>query len=221
MKNSYLAVTPDPMTGQYHPLVKGLEKSGRIINGTLRVHVEWPEELLNAPLKLIPPYPDLPMEKVYPRIETPQTPEVSVRDYGKGRIVYFPWDIDRTFWEVLCVDHLQLLDNGFRWALGIDPPVSVTGPGVLDISVWEQENSITVHLVNLTNPMMMKGPFRELITVGEQTVRLRVPGRGKPSRIHLLVRGEAVPFEVEQSGIVFRVPSILDHEVVAIDINRS
>ncbi|MDA0196787.1 MAG: hypothetical protein O2887_17195 [Bacteroidetes bacterium] len=37
-------------------------------------------------------------------------------------------------------------------------------PGdIIDVTAWRQENSMTVHLVNLTNPMMLKGPFRELI----------------------------------------------------------
>ena len=40
------------------------------------------------------------------------------------------------------------------------------GPGVLDVTVWRQRDSMTVHLVNLTNPMMMKGPLREIIPVG-------------------------------------------------------
>ena len=43
--------------------------------------------------------------------------------------------------------------------------------GVLDLSIWRQKNSLTVHLVNLTNPMMMKGPVREIIPVSRQQVR--------------------------------------------------
>ena len=31
----------------------------------------------------------------------------------------------------------------------------------LDVTVWRQENSATLHLVNLTNPMAMRGFVRE------------------------------------------------------------
>jgi hypothetical protein len=75
----------------------------------------------------------------------------------ESRIVYFPWDIDRTFWEVLGVDHGRLLRNAIERAASEAPPVTVTGSGMLDVTIWRQERSMTVHLVNLTNPMMMKG----------------------------------------------------------------
>ncbi len=38
----------------------------------------------------------------------------------------------------------------------------------MDVTPWRQRNSMTVHLVNLTNPMFMKGPFREIYRVGAQ-----------------------------------------------------
>ena len=57
---------------------------------------------------------------------------------------------------------------------------------------------MTVHLVNLTNPMMMKGPFRELIPVGEQRVVVRLPDGAVAGKVHLLVAGRDLP--VEQDG---------------------
>ena len=110
------------------------------------------------------------MEKVYPRVPKTDVAEVYLREVGRGRVVYFPWDIDRIFWEVLCRRPRQLLRNAVRWATNEEPPVDGHGPGVLDVTVWRQADSLTVHLVNLTNPMMMKGPLRELIPVGEQKV---------------------------------------------------
>ena len=145
-------------------------------------------------------------------------PQVFLREPGRGRVVYFPWDVDRTFWEVLSVDHFQLLRNAVQWATNEEPTATVVGPGVLDVTVWRQKDSLTVHLVNLTNPMMMKGPVRELLPVGGQTVRLRLPDGKRVKTVRLLAAGKVV--QAEQSGrdLTVAVPSVLDHEVVAVDV---
>jgi len=88
----------------------------------------------------------------------------------------------------------------------------------LDICVWRQKESVTVHLVNLTNPMMMKGPFRELIPLASQQVKVRLPQGRKAKKVHLLNSGES-PHTNEAAGVLtVWVPSILDHEIIAIDI---
>ena len=102
-------------------------------------------------------------------------PGVYAREEGRGRVVYFPFDLDRTFWEVLSNDHGLLLKNAVAWAHNEDQPLAVEGKGVLDVSLWMQKDSMAAHLVNLTNPMMMKGPLREIIPSPPQRVRIRVP----------------------------------------------
>ena len=218
MQNSYLRLEVDPATGQRHSLLAGLEDAPRVINATRRVVAAPTRPFPNPPLTLIPSYPDLPMEKVYPRVAKTSVPEVFLREAGGGRVVYFPGDIDRTFWEVLSVDHFKLLRNAVRWATNDEPPVRVLGAGVLDVTLWRQKDSITVHLVNLTNPMMMKGPVRELIPVGEQKVHVRLPAGAQAKRVRLLAAATKLP--VKQTGQYLRVtvPSVLDHEVVAIDL---
>jgi hypothetical protein len=221
MQNSYLRLEGDPQKGERHPLLAGLEKAPRIINGVNRLLVEPEEPVSNPPLTLIPSYPDLPMEEVYPRQDHTGIPQVFLRQVGEGRIVYFPWDIDRTFWEVFCVDHGKLLANAVAWATNEEPTVTVSGPGVLDIAVWQQAHSLTVHLVNLTNPMMMKGPIRELVPVGEQTVQIRLPAGRSPGQVHLL-RSGGTPVVAHADGVLtVTVPSIRDIEVVAVDFAES
>jgi hypothetical protein len=75
-----------------------------------------------------------------------------------------------------------------------------------------------VHLVNLTNPMMMKGPVRELFPVGEQQVMVRLPDGLKARRVQLLVADRALPHTQDGAYVTVAVPSIRDHEVVAIDV---
>jgi len=216
MQNSYLRLEHD--TARDHPLLKGLEDAPRIVNGVWRLEVEPREKFAQVPLTLIPSYPDLPMEKVFPRVEKTDIAQVFLRESGKGRVVYFPWDIDRTFWEVLSVDHFKLLRNAVEWATNEAPPVSVSGGGVLDVTAWRQKNSMTVHLVNLTNPMMMKGPLRELIPVSEQQVRLRLPDGARVSKVHLLAADRKPRFIQRGRELHIIVPSILDHEIVAVDL---
>jgi hypothetical protein len=133
-------------------------------------------------------------------------------------VVFFPWDLDRVFWEVMSPDHGKLLRNAVDWAANEARPVTVTGPGVLDVTVWRQKSSMTVHLVNLTNPMMMKGPFREFIPVGPERVRVRLPEGERAKKVQLLVAG-ARPRAEERGGYLeVTLPSIAVHEVVAIDL---
>ena len=77
---------------------------------------------------------------------------------------------------------------------------------------------MTVHLVNLTNPMMMKGPLRELIPVGEQQVVVRLPEGARARRVQLLREGRELPVQQDGNRLRLTVPSILDLEIVAIDL---
>ena len=94
---------------------------------------------------------------------------------GGGRVVYFPWNIGEVFWEVLNLDHSTPDRQRRPLGAGAEPRVEVTGPGVVDIAMREGDGRLAVHLVNLTNPMMMKGPIREVIPVGRQTVSVALP----------------------------------------------
>ncbi|MBL8213559.1 MAG: beta-galactosidase trimerization domain-containing protein [Bryobacterales bacterium] len=213
MQNAYLELHGP------HPLLKGLEDAPRIIHGVNRVHtIALDSGAGVAPLTLIPSYPDLPMEDVYPQVKPPGTPEVYVREVGKGRVVYFPWDIDRTFWDVLAVDHLRLMRNAVDWAMRGERVVEVTGPGVVDIAVWRQRDSLTVHVVNLTNAMMMKGPVRDIVPLAGQRVRLTLPKGTKAKGVRLLVSGERVQAQTRGEGIDVPLPPVGIHEVVAVDL---
>jgi hypothetical protein len=94
--------------------------------------------------------------------------------------------------------------------------VSVSGSGVIDVSAWDADDSITVHLVNLTNPMMMRGPIRELYPVGPLEVTVRHGRERAPGEVRLLVSGTTAAANVADRSVSFSIPSIADHEVAAL-----
>ena len=216
MKNSYLRLKSDPQTKQFHPVLKDLEDAFRIINTVYQVNVK-PNENFPAPVTLIPTYPDLPMEDVYPRAEETDTRELYLREIGKGRVAYIPGDIERSYWQILSDDHGKLLRNTLKWALDEEQMVDVKGPGILDVVPWRQKNSMTVHLVNLTNPMYMKGSFHELLPTYAE-VSIKIPANKKVSGVRLLMANSKPAFENKNGKVVLRVPKISDHEIIAIDL---
>jgi hypothetical protein len=66
--------------------------------------------------------------------------------------------------------------------------------------------------------MAMKGPYRDFFPVGPHTVRVRLPTGVQAKRARLLVADKEVALERTGAGVSVTVPSIRDHEVVAIEV---
>nr|AGS53656.1 beta-galactosidase [uncultured bacterium contig00086] len=212
MKNSYLRLEMETK----HPVLAGFHDTERIVNGNARLPVTPNVDFSDKPITLIPAYPDLPMEEVYPRQDHTGIAELYLRSYGDGRVAYFPWDIDATFWDLLTLDHLRLFINTLKWVHREEQIVTLRGPGVFDIAVWKQEKSLTVHLINMTNPMCMDGPVRELLPSFPQELCFNLPEGTKPCEVKLLSTGKAVQYKMDGRKLSLTLPSFLDHEVVAI-----
>ncbi len=200
---------------QGHPLCAGYDGAARIIAGTRQLPVTLHEGSAAA-LRAIPPFPDLPMEEVYQRAPA-MAPSVVVRETGAGgRVVYIAENIGETFWDVLAADHARLIGNAVRWALGRAPAVEVAGPGLVDVATRAGAGRLAVHLVNLTNPMAMKGPMREVLPVGAQQVALRWPEARPLPAARLLVAQRPVAARRAGGRIVFDVPELTIDEIVLV-----
>ena len=112
-----------------------------------------------------------------------------------------------------------MLSNAVDWALNGAHGLQVEGPGLLDVTLWRQENSVALHLVNLTNPMMMRGFVRESLPLAAQKITLSLPQGFAAGKISLLESGGAVRDLATRNGTLnFTVPGVSVHEVVAIDL---
>jgi hypothetical protein len=206
LHNSYLQIE------RSHPILAGFENTTLLPGPLNRVRIK---DVPNPVLTRVPPFPAYPPEMVYRETANTDGASVVVGE-PKGRVVYFTDDIDSTFWQTWNPDLGRLLGNSVRWAAANSQSAEITGPGLLDIFYWETEPGLALHLLNYTSPALMKGPARQISTVGSQEVRLRLPAGFRPAKVSLLSARKDLPFRVSDSRIQFTVPQVGEYEVVAI-----
>ena len=200
-----------------------IERRHDILNGF--VDTNWipgaehriPLRPVDSPvLTVVPSYPAYPPELSYPSPSHTDEPAVVIREKGASRLLYFPGDIDRTLWRSGHTDLSRLINNSVAWLLHGHRPVTVTGPGVVEIFPWETQPGFAVHLLNYTNPAMHRGWIRDFFPVGEQKVAMRLPEGRRVRKVELLRAEKIIPFTQNGNLVEFTVPGILDYEAAAL-----
>lgn len=159
VRNSYIRVDGNAAS---KTLLRGFDQDLRIIGTENRVQIVLrADDFEPSPFRAVPAYPDLPMEEVYPRDAPADYEEVVYRKHGKGRVAYFCGDIGRCFWDYLTADHQRLIANSIRWCLNGDEMVMLEGSGLIDMTVWKNNEGLIIHLVNMTtvNAMLSTASF--------------------------------------------------------------
>jgi hypothetical protein len=185
----------------------------------------------SAALTLIPPIPHMPPERAFFRAARTDTPLAVIRSHGKGRVAYFPFDIDRICASANSPDHRRLLENAVRWALKEPPSVFIEGPGIVDVHVyrqWEEAEKaparVLIHMVNCTTPDLWLPPAAEIAPVGEQRLTvhlgklLEAASSRRVRRARLLWRGEEARFEGDGDIVRVAIPSIEAYEILALEV---
>jgi hypothetical protein len=215
VQNTYLRVEKDAARS---PLLQGMEDAEFLMGGTWQLTTKPHNADTHPPLTRIPAVANLPMEKTFWTLEKTDEPEVYMQEFGNGRVVYFPWDLDRLVWDVLSLDHVLLLQNAIKWAANEPAPLRSSGQGFFDVTAWRQKDSITVHLLNMTNPMAMRPNIHALIPSQPQRVELDLPPGKRITRTRTLVKESDLVVQQNGNTVSFTVPSVLDYEVVAMDL---
>ncbi|MEO3870436.1 family 10 glycosylhydrolase [Nonomuraea sp. B12E4] len=215
VKNNYIALTGE------HPVNAGFGGAKRIIGGTRLLRVAA-RPGTQVPFRFIPDFPDLPMEELYAR-EQPDAPAAVTRaaEAGRGRVVYFPFDLGAVYWEALQADHGRLIANAVRWALGGEPEATVRGPGLADLAVRRDAGGVAVAVVNLTNPMAMRGAIRETIPLPAQTVTVALPPGVRGATARLLVAGTDATTEIRDGRAEVELTGVDLIEVVHLTWDRA
>jgi hypothetical protein len=144
-----------------------------------------------------------------------------LHERGASRIAYLPADIDRRFALANFPDHGDLLANIVHWAARDTIPLNVTGPGLLNFELYQQDNSrrSILHVVNLTSAGTWRAPVDELIPIGPLMIKLRWSGKTPPGSVRSLVSTQEIKAVTVQNGwLQFEVKSLTDHDVIVAEV---
>lgn len=196
-----------------HPILDGFSDTSILPGAEYRVPLAPVESPV---LTVVPGFPAYPPELSYPPQPHTNEPAVVLRQTEKGRLVYFPGDIERTMWLSGHTDLSRLLQNSIRWVAGSGAPVSIEGRGLIEVFAWETEAGFAVHVLNYTNPNVHRGWVREFYPIREQKVRMQLPPGRHVTRVELLRAGRNILFQAVGGLMEFTIPSVDDYEVAAL-----
>ena len=76
------------------------------------------------------------------------TPAVIESEYGKGRVIYLPFDLSWNFFRFGQGHWARLMELALRDAASAPPPVEVNAPRIVQAMTHQQDDRLVVHLLN-------------------------------------------------------------------------
>jgi hypothetical protein len=206
---------PEPK-GARHPVFKGFDETDIIAFGGLLDPLKT-DANADVLMTFVPPFPIYPPETAWMREPKTEIPGLILnRIPGSGNILFMPADIDRQFGRYNLPDHGNLLANIIRWAAQDNIPLSVECAGLLDCNLYRKQDTLILHLVNLTSAGTWRQPVDEYIPVGPVRVKVRLQSGVKTGNLRSLVCEQKITGTVKSGWVGFVINSITDHEVIVI-----
>jgi len=203
-------------TGKRHTVFKGFDETDIISFGGVleKVRIDGGAEVL---LTFIPEFPIYPPETAWMREPKTNIPGLILNKIpGYGNIAFMPADIDRQFGRYNLPDHGNILANLVRWAAKDNIPLSVECAGLIDCNIYQKDDSLILHIVNLTSAGTWRQPVDEYIPVGPVKISVRLPKGVNAWNLRQLVSSQKIGFTNKNDWTEFVINSISDHEVIVI-----
>jgi hypothetical protein len=208
--------TEPPVTGKRHEVLNGFDETDILPYGGLLQSLQI-DKGVEVPVTFIPQFPVYPPETAWMRQPVTDIPGLVLKTAANGnRTAFLPANIDTQFAVNNLPDHANLLENIVRWVTKNDIPLRIEGTGFIDCHLYEQDDHLLLHLVNLTSAATWRQPLEELITTGPFKINIRLPEKIKGKKAQLLVSENNIASSVSNGWIHFIIDSLKDHELVII-----
>ena len=153
--------------------------------------------------------------------ESDDVPLLFSQNIGKGRLVYFPWEPDRIGFNFGLRDPMTLMANAVLSANKTPDLIFVDAPGLLDISVMADMNSLVVHLVNFNSSgggirSNHRRAVEDTIPISNISVNLRLPENATCASAEAVISKKHLTFKQEGNRVSLTLPILEEFESILI-----
>jgi hypothetical protein len=205
-------------TGERHAALRGFAGTDIMYFGGMldQVRAAPGTEVL---LTFIPQVPTANPEDAVFKVRRTDVPGLLVREgpNGGGRVAYLPAELDRLYERLNHPDHANLLANLVRWTTKDTVPLKVEADGLFDFNLYRQPTRLIIHIANLSNSAVWRGPVDAVVPSGALDLTVKLPMDVKARSARLLVAGQSVSVTQNEGWTMCRVPTVLTHEVIVIE----
>jgi hypothetical protein len=204
--------------GADNPLQKGLEHTEIIAHRGKVLYVEPNGTDVQVLATLVPPFSPLesvgaPPERASLPVSHTDLPLAIWNAAGNGHVLYMPFSLSHLINEYKLGEHYQLLSNAIDMALGEDKFIEVSNYQGLQMTVFEKNNTLLVHLVNGVG----RRPLATNIPLHEIEVKVKLDGR-KVKAVRQLILDQPLSFESNGNKLVVTVPKLDIWECLCIEL---
>ncbi|MDF2961481.1 MAG: hypothetical protein K0S39_3216 [Paenibacillus sp.] len=205
--------------GSGNPLQKGLEHTELIAHRGKVAYCTPVGANTQVLATLVPPFSPMdavgrPPERASLPVSRTELPLAMTNRTGKGSALYLPFSLSHLINEYKLVEHYQFLSNAIDYALGDDKLIEVTHMPGLQITLFEKEGSLLIHLVNGAG----RRPLTANIPLSQIEVKLRLPEGKRVKSIQQLINGQSLSYDKDGSGaLVCTVSNLLVWECLRVE----
>ena len=173
-------------------------------------YIEYPEEK-NAGLTFVPPMIENPAEVSQSDLKQTNIPALLLREVGKGKIAYLPWDLGSLYSRMAITSHAQLLTDLIDDFLPGKRQLITDAHSSVEIVLQKKQTRLMVHLINLSG--QTQNNYMDAVKMGP--VKISIAGHYKTARSRVL--NAALPVKQADNVSEFIVPELGEYDLVVLE----
>jgi hypothetical protein len=147
----------------------------------------------------------------------PKSPMLTVRQFGKGIVVYIAADLCAAARRYGDKNSLDVLNAAVRYAGQKDLPLKTNCPPCVEIVTHRKSNTLAVMLLNQTTNQYMADPIRYVVPIHDVEIQIKTDGWFRKIKKFRTVSGQKVEFDISEGQLSLRLPKLSEYESILID----